>query len=254
MSEPIASVEQRAGHEATHAHAVRDMFQRIAPTYDLLNRVLSAGFDQRWRRLAVDALAAPGLPPGELLDLCAGTLDLTEALERRLPERPIRAIDFAADMLARGRHKVRRATVEVGDAMALSAGDGAFAGCVCGFGLRNLADPRKGLAEVRRVLCRGGRLVVLEFFRPATGVLGAATRSFHAVYARGVLPLAGKVVADDREAYAYLARSMASFLTLAEAEGVLRELGFTHVRGVPLAPLGVASLLIGELPGGGSAA
>lgn len=250
MGEPIASVGQRAGHESAHAGAVRDMFQRIAPTYDLLNRLLSAGFDQRWRREAVDAL--DGAPPGELLDLCAGTLDLSQAIERRFPERPLRAIDFAADMLARGRHKVRHARVEVGDAMALDVPAATFAGCICGFGLRNLSDPRKGLAEIRRVLLPGGRLVVLEFFRPAGGLLGAATRSFHTVYARGVLPLAGKIVADDRDAYAYLARSMASFLTRGEAEQALRDLGFQHVHGVDLAPLGVASLLVADAPRGAS--
>ena len=246
MSIPVADLAERSTHKEAHARAVRAMFGRIAPTYDLLNRVLSGGFDRRWRARAV--LAIDGAPEGPLHDLCAGTLDLAAALETRYPARPIHAVDFAADMLERGRSKVRRVRVEVGDALALTAADGAFAGCVCGFGLRNLAVPERGLEEAKRVLAPGGRLVILEFFRPEDGLLGVATRGFQRVYAEGVLPLAGRLVADDRAAYAYLARSMASFLTRRETEHLLTKLGFVAVRGVDLAPLGIASLVIGEVP------
>ncbi len=238
---PIAEVFARRGAEGEHGEAVRGMFDRIAPTYDVLNRVLSAGIDVRWRKRAVAALAEA--PEGEILDLCAGTLDLSAAIEASYPERRIVALDFAADMLARGKHKVARTETVVGDALDLPFVDGRFAAVVCGFGVRNLADTSRGLDEMLRVLAAGGRLVVLEFFRPQAGLDGALTRAFHAAYAKVVLPLAGAVIASDREAYAYLARSMASFLSRDELEAMLRDKGATGVQGEDLT-LGVASLVM----------
>ncbi|GAC1376133.1 MAG: bifunctional demethylmenaquinone methyltransferase/2-methoxy-6-polyprenyl-1,4-benzoquinol methylase UbiE [Polyangiales bacterium] len=237
---PIPEVDRRAGVEHQHGDAVQAMFDRIAPTYDTVNRLLSLGIDVRWRRRAVRALE--GAPEGEVLDLCAGTLDLSAEVERALPRRRVVAVDFAADMLARGRDKVRRTETVVGDAMHLPFADRRFAAAICGFGVRNLSDPRAGMAEAARVLVPGGRLVVLEFFRPAAGLAGAATRGFHAVYARGVLPTVGAIVARDRDAYAYLARSMSTFLTRVELETALRALGFVDVRGEDLT-LGIASIV-----------
>lgn len=242
---PIAAVGERHGHEAAHGAAVRAMFDRIAPTYDLLNRVLSAGLDTRWRTQAVAEIAVA--PPGEVLDLCAGTLDLSAEIERTYPARPVVAVDFAADMLERGKGKVRRTAVQVGDAMALPFADGRFAAVICGFGLRNLSDTRKGIAEALRVLAPGGRLIVLEFFRPDHGPRAAVTKAFHAGFAKVVLPLAGKVVANDGDAYGYLARSMASFLTRKQLQDLLRESGMRDVRGEDLT-LGVASIVVGSKP------
>jgi ubiquinone/menaquinone biosynthesis methyltransferase len=227
---PIAAVSERHGHEAAHGDAVRAMFDRIAPTYDLLNRVMSAGLDERWRARAVAELSRA--PRGEVLDLCAGTLDLSRAIERTYPERSVVAADFAADMLERGRHKVARTEVVVADALNLPFESGRFAGVICGFGLRNLSDPRKGIAEAVRVLAPGGRLVILEFFRGERAV----TRAFHVGFAR-VASVAG-------DAYAYLARSMATFLTRRELESMLREHGFVDVHGEDLT-LGVASIVAG---------
>lgn len=243
--EPIASPAARVGHEDAHGGAVRSMFDRISPTYDRVNRLLSAGLDVRWRRRAVSLLR--GLPAGEILDSCAGTLDLSAEVERSFPDRNVVALDFAADMLARGAGKVSRTTTVVGDAMKLPFESGRFAGVICGFGLRNLADPVAGLAEAVRVLAPGGRLVLLEFFQPRHGAGGAVTRAFHAVYARAVLPTVGGVIAGDRDAYAYLAKSMAAFLPRTEVEDHLRRLGLEAVVGEDLT-LGVASIVRGQKP------
>ncbi|MGZ3423453.1 MAG: ubiquinone/menaquinone biosynthesis methyltransferase [Polyangiales bacterium] len=236
---PIAAPEGRRGHEAEHGDAVRAMFDRIAPTYDLLNHLLSAGLDVRWRTRAASELS--GAPEGEILDLCAGTLDLSAAVERAHPSRRVVAVDFAAEMLERGRSKVKRTEIVVGDAMKLPFESGRFAGAICGFGLRNLSDPAAGIAEAARVLKPGGRLVILEFFRASHAV----TKAFHAGFARVVLPAAGRVVARDSSAYAYLARSMASFLSRRELEDLFRAHGFCDVRGEDLT-LGVASIVSGS--------
>ncbi len=222
------------GHE--HAVAVRSMFDRISPTYDLLNRLLSIGIDRRWRARALDRLALR-LPEGALLDSCAGTLDLAAALERRFAGRPLFAADFAREMLVRGRAKVAHGRVVVADAMRLPFVDGALAGMSCAFGMRNLANPEAGLREALRVLKPGGVFVVLEFFRPATPLM----RAFHAVYARFVLPAIGSLVSRDREAYAYLARSMRGFYTRAEFAELARQAGFSEVSSEDLS-FGVASL------------
>jgi ubiquinone/menaquinone biosynthesis methyltransferase len=234
----IAEVGARGGQPAEHALAVRSMFDRISPTYDLLNRLLSAGIDRRWRKRALELLAER-LPEGPLLDSCAGTLDLAQAMEARFTGRTLLAADFAREMLVRGRGKVSaQVPLAVADAMRLPVRDGVLAGMTCAFGMRNLADTRRGLAEACRVLKPGGVFVVLEFYRPSTFVM----RAFHAVYARFVLPAVGTLISRDREAYAYLARSMKGFHTRGEFEALAREVGFSAVQGEELT-LGIASLV-----------
>ena len=239
-TEPIAEVRARRGAEGQHGSAAQGMFERIAPTYDLLNRVLSAGLDARWRRKAVHELRRA--PPGPLLDLCAGTMDLSSVLAKAYPHARLVALDFSPARLEKGRRKAPRAEVVVGDATALPFADGEFAAVVCGFGMRNLSDTRAGMKEVLRVLRPGGVFVTLELFRAD----GVATRAFHGAYARFVLPTVGGLLSGDRGAYRYLAASMAGFLTRREYEQALSAVGFVGVRSADLA-LGVASIVTGEV-------
>jgi ubiquinone/menaquinone biosynthesis methyltransferase len=237
----VADVTARAGGAPGHGPAVRTMFGRIAPTYDLLNHVLSGGLDIAWRRRAVRALA--GAKEGPTLDLCAGTMDLTALLDRARPSSRLIASDFSEAMLDRGLKKAPRAEVVVADAHELPFADGEMAAVVCGFGVRNLVDPKRAVREVRRVLGPGGVFVTLEFFRPES----APTRALHRAYSSVLLPLVGGVLSGDRGAYAYLAESMAGFLTRGEYERVLEGAGFTRVSSEDLT-LGVAAVVRAEVP------
>ena len=234
----IADLRARRGEEAAHADAARGMFERIAPTYDVVNRVMSAGFDQRWRARAIAQVQTA--PAGPVLDLCAGTLDLAGRLARLRADDRVVAVDFSAAMLEGGRRKAPTVDVVVADAAALPFEDGSFAAVICGFGMRNLAEPARGAREVLRVLRPGGLFVTLELFRPSR----LATRAFHAAYAKLVLPAVGGWISGDRRAYDYLAGSMAGFLSRREYESLLREVGFSHVGGIDLT-FGVASIVRG---------
>jgi ubiquinone/menaquinone biosynthesis methyltransferase len=233
-------VRQREG--GSHGDAARAMFDRIAPTYDKLNRVLSLGIDQSWRRLAVRRLAAG--PADQVMDLCAGTLDLTALLARQVP-RPARivAVDFSKEMLDRGAAKVPDVERIVADALQLPFAEGDFTRVIAGFGIRNLSDVAKGVGEVARVLQRGGRFVTLEFFKPTR----ADARLFHAAYARHILPRVGGLLSGDRGAYAYLRDSMNAFYTRAEYEEMLRQAGYIHVKGEDLF-WGIGAIVSAERP------
>jgi ubiquinone/menaquinone biosynthesis methyltransferase len=236
----VAEVEQRRG-DGGHASAVRAMFGRIAPTYDVLNHVLSAGLDIAWRKRAVALLA--GAKRGPTLDLCAGTMDLSVLLDRARPHDRLIAADFSREMLEHGREKVPRAEIVVADAQELPFGEHEIAAVVCGFGVRNVADPLRAVREVRRVLVPGGVFVTLDFFRPETPV----AKSLHRAYASLVLPWVGGTISGDRDAYDYLARSMKGFLSRSEYEAALAGAGFARVRGEDLT-FGVASLVYAEVP------
>jgi len=220
------------------------MFDRIAPRYDLLNRLLSAGIDTRWRRRAVDAL---GLGPrARVLDLCTGTADLLIEALGRSRERSGTGIDLSAAMLGRGAVKLRgrglavRAGLACGDAERLPLADHGFDGALIAFGIRNVGNPEAALRELRRVLRPGGRLVILEFSMPP-GLLGPLYR----FYFGRVLPRIGGFLSGDPGAYAYLPASVARFPSPGAFSAMMVACGFERVRATSLSG-GIAQVYTGE--------
>jgi demethylmenaquinone methyltransferase/2-methoxy-6-polyprenyl-1,4-benzoquinol methylase len=231
---------------APEKEAVRSMFDRIAPRYDLLNRVLSAGVDVQWRRRAVRAL---GVPQGSrVLDLCTGTADLLlEALSQDPRGKGVGA-DLSQGMLRLGAEKIQRralsgrAALAASDAERLAFRGGAFDGVLVAFGIRNVGNIPMALGELRRVLRPGGRLVVLEISMPR-GPLGRAYR----FYFERVLPLLGGLVSGDPGAYAYLPASVGQFPEPLRFRGIVEEAGFRDVRAEALT-FGIAHLYSASRP------
>ncbi len=202
------------------------MFRSIAPRYDLLNHLLSANLDRRWRRLTVDRLKWEQHPEGTYLDLCAGTMDLAAELANRGGFRGrVIAADFVQEMLQRGKGKSDRAVPCNADALDLPFGEGRFDGATVGFGVRNLVDLDAGLREVARVLKPGARLVILEFTTPARQPL----RGAYLAYFRRVLPWIGRLISKHRDAYTYLPASVLAFPEPDELSERMQSAGFSGV-------------------------
>jgi demethylmenaquinone methyltransferase/2-methoxy-6-polyprenyl-1,4-benzoquinol methylase len=199
-----------------HSHAVREMFTRIARRYDLMNRLMSAGQDLRWRRLAI---WAADLEPGEtLLDVAAGTGDMVFIAQELVPGVKVVAADFAVEMMRVGRRRrdARPAEWLGADTYQLPFENGTFDAVTSAFLLRNLTDPLAGIREQVRVLKRGGRLVALDATPPPDNLLRPAID----LYLNHFFPILGTLVAGQPAAYRYLPRSIASFLR----PGVIGEL------------------------------
>jgi demethylmenaquinone methyltransferase/2-methoxy-6-polyprenyl-1,4-benzoquinol methylase len=199
--------------------AVRGMFDRIAPVYDVMNRVMTAGLDQRWRRLAVREVVWPG---DRVLDACCGTGDFAREAERRGGR--VVGLDFSERMLERARRKSGTIEWVEGDALALPFEDGAFDVVTVGFGVRNLESLEGGLVELGRVLRPGGRIAVLEVTRPR-GIL----RPFFRLWFDVLVPLAGKVLPGGK-AYTYLPASVRRFPGPEDLSALLEGAGFADVR------------------------
>jgi demethylmenaquinone methyltransferase/2-methoxy-6-polyprenyl-1,4-benzoquinol methylase len=239
---PVSEVmnPKSGGADAKGAY-VRRMFADIAPRYDFLNHLLSLNVDRRWRRRAVGRLGWEARPDGTYLDVCAGTMDLAATLARAPGFRGrVLGADFALPMLRRGRAKAERAVPVAADALALPFPDGQFDGVMVAFGVRNLADPDRGLAEATRVLKPGARLVVLEFATPRFAPLRAA----YLFYFRHILPAIGRAVSKHRDAYTYLPESVLAF---PEPEGLARRIAAAGLSRVGLERLtgGICALLYG---------
>jgi demethylmenaquinone methyltransferase/2-methoxy-6-polyprenyl-1,4-benzoquinol methylase len=205
------------------------MFSRIVPWYDFLNHSLSLGQDVRWRRVLVQGLH---LPPGALvLDLAAGTLDVSLALRRHHPQALVVAADFSLAMLRRGQEKLRRRGQTgivplAGDALALPFPDRTFDALTIAFGVRNLPDHALALGEMHRVLKPGGTVAVLEFVPPSRGWLAQV----YGLYLTRLLPLIGRCFSHHASAYSYLAHSILHFPPAPEFAGLLAQTGFRQVR------------------------
>jgi demethylmenaquinone methyltransferase/2-methoxy-6-polyprenyl-1,4-benzoquinol methylase len=195
------------------------MFDRIAPVYDAMNRVMTAGLDLRWRRLAAAAVVRPG---DRVLDAACGTGDFAVA-DARAGAAHVVGLDFSPRMLERARRKAPYVEWVEGDLLAVPFPEGSFDSATVGFGVRNVADLELALRELRRVLRPGGRLAILEITQPQ-GVL----RPFYSLWFDRVVPLLGRLLPGG-EAYAYLPASVRRFPPAEELAELMRRAGFDNV-------------------------
>ncbi len=223
----------RTGH--LPADGVRTMFDRIAPVYDAMNHAMTAGLDRRWRRLAADAVVAPG---ETVLDACCGTGDL--ALAARAAGGVVTGLDFSEAMLERARRKSAEIEWLEGDLLHLPFSDRSFDTATVGFGVRNVEDLDRALRELRRVLRPGGRLAILEIVRPK-GPLAL----FYRAWFGGLVPLAGSILPGGAAAYSYLPASVRRFPGPTELAERVRTAGF-HPVAHRLLGGGIVVLLVGE--------
>ncbi len=211
--------------QSDKAARVRRMFDDIAPTYERVNTLASAGRDRTWRRETVRL--AEVKPADRVLDIACGTGDLTEAFARAGTRRVV-GIDFASQMLLRSLGRVPgRAGWIQGDALRLPFADETFDITCCAFGVRNFQDLEKGLSEMHRVLKPGGRAVILEFSTPAQPVF----RGIYQFYFAKILPILATWISGDRNgAYNYLPHSVRTFVTPAQMIEMLKRVGFASAR------------------------
>jgi demethylmenaquinone methyltransferase/2-methoxy-6-polyprenyl-1,4-benzoquinol methylase len=209
------------------AHYVQDMFSRIVPEYDLVNRIQSLGLDQSWRRRTLELLKLP--PGGLLLDACCGTGDLALQAQKIAPETRVIGADFCLPMVTEARRKGKnqgaRVSWTTGDCLHLPFPDACFDRATVGFGVRNLGDLGAGLRELLRVLKPGGRLAILE---SSTCVI-PGIRWLSEIYLSRVIPLLGRLFSKHGEAYRYLPETILRFPDQKELVGLLEEAGFGEV-------------------------
>jgi len=194
------------------------MFDRIAPVYDLMNRAMTLGLDQRWRRLAVRLAVRSG---DRVLDGCCGTGDLAIAAQRA--GATVVGLDFSPAMLERARRKAPEVEWILGDLLELPFGDGSFDAATVGFGVRNVSDLERGIVELRRVLRPGGRLAILEITTPR-----GALKPFYKLWFDVLIPLAGRILPGGK-AYTYLPASVRRFPAPEALAALLERQGFTGV-------------------------
>lgn len=207
---------------------VKNYFDSISSSYDVTNRLLSFGCDLAWREKTVRQLVSLKEKNTAILDLCAGTLDLTLETLNFLPLARVFALDFSGRMLDQGKNKIppqflNRVSLVRGDALNTPFSDDTFDAILCGYGFRNLDHPQNAILEMKRLLKPGGIILLLDFFKPQR----VFSRFFYATYGRYLMPWVGGLISGNPEAYHYLNRSIAQFLTLDEAKNLFLKEGFS---------------------------
>lgn len=208
---------------------VKQKFSSISGNYDLINSLVSFKIDSYWRWVTTRELKI--FPDGAVLDLCAGTLPLSLELTRQAKKRRVVSIDFCEDMIRAGvnslPHDERQTRIMpvCGDGEDIPARDNSFWGCTVAFGVRNLSRTERGLREMYRVLKPTGKLLILEFSRPKNPLV----RPLYFFYLNKILPTVAGLVSGDKEAYEYLASSIAQFYEPKVLLGMMKEAGFSKV-------------------------
>ena len=230
------------------AQYVNRMFNQIAPTYDRVNRLMTFGLDQGWRKTVV---AETHLKPGDIaLDVATGTGDIALALAGQVgPTGRVVASDFAFDMMLPGLPKAAKAGLSqvvrfmAADAMNLPFADNSFDGVTTGFAMRNVVDIEKAFAEMNRVVKPGGKVVCLEVARPRWAVV----RFGHQLYFNRIVPLIGKLISGNAEAYTYLPESAKNFPPPEKLKQIMERAGLEQVS-YKLYGLGAAAIHVGRKP------
>jgi len=222
---------------------VKEKFSSISRSYDLINSLVSFKIDWYWRWITTRELKQ--FPEGAVLDLCAGTLPLSLELTRQAKERQVIAIDFCEDMLRAGvaalpQDRRGRICPVCGDGEEIPAKNNSFWGCTVAFGVRNLSRTQKGLAEMYRVLKPTGKLLILEFSRPTNPII----KPLYFFYLNTILPKIAGVVSGDKEAYDYLASSIAQFYEPTVLMKMMKTAGFETVYARKLT-FGIVTIYVG---------
>ena len=231
--------------DQTKKEEVREMFDNIAPKYDLLNHTLSMSIDRVWRRRVVGEVRRA--KPGRILDVATGTGDLAIAMARRIRDVQVLGVDLSEQMLAVARRKIEargldgRIVLDRGDAERLAVADASVDVATVAFGVRNFGDLGAGLRELARTITPGGKVVILEFSRPRNRVF----RALYEFYSYKILPRIGGLVSRDKRAYEYLPASVGEFPAPEEFMGMMARAGFRNCRARSQS-FGIAQIYIGE--------
>ena len=227
-----------------HPESIRNLFNNIAPTYDLLNHLLSLGRDFYWRKKAVQELK--GIE-GWILDMATGTGDVAiEIIHQNGDHGKVFGLDFSEPMINRARRKVlgkslsQTIALSLGDALSLPFRDNTFNASIVAFGLRNIVEKEQALFEMVRVIKKGGKVIILEFTFPQKGLM----RRIYPIYFQKILPRVGGFVSGDQGAYAYLPESVSHFASAENYEEIMRKVGLENVSSQSLTG-GVASVISG---------
>lgn len=225
--ETVMPYRDKAGSKAEQ---VEEMFNDIAPTYDLLNHTLSLGIDRGWRRKAIDALGQ--YRPQHILDIATGTGDFAILSAQRLRPQSLVGADISEGMMEVGRKKVAELglqgviSFQREDCMNLSFPEGTFDAVTSAYGVRNFQDLEAGLREMYRVLCDGGHLLIVELTTPPRFPM----RQLFWLYSRVFMPVVGWFISHNDKAYTYLPASMAAFPQGEVMEQILTEIGFRNIQ------------------------
>ena len=231
--------------DQTKKEEVREMFDNIAPKYDLLNHTLSMSIDRVWRRRVVGEVRRA--KPGRILDVATGTGDLAIAMARRIRDVQVLGVDLSEQMLAVARRKIEargldgRIVLDRGDAERLAVADASVDVATVAFGVRNFGDLGAGLRELARTIKPGGKVVILEFSRPRNRVFLA----LYEFYSYKILPRIGGLVSRDKRAYEYLPTSVGEFPAPEEFMAMMARAGFRNCRARSQS-FGIAQIYIGE--------
>jgi demethylmenaquinone methyltransferase/2-methoxy-6-polyprenyl-1,4-benzoquinol methylase len=223
---PLRNILEKTAVPLSGANQIQAMFNAVAPRYDFLNCLLSAGYDRRWRKLAVNEFES--VANKTFLDVATGTADIALEIASRQPApRKIIGMDFSQTMLELGNKKVSGQDIRLipGSAENIPLKDKIFDGVVTSFGVRNFSDAEQGLREMYRVLKPKGKIVVLEFSFPQNGLL----QWLYRFYFENILPLTGRIISGHKSAYSYLPASVANFPQGNEFKKMLEESGFENV-------------------------
>jgi len=231
--------------EGSKKKQVSQMFDKIAPFYDLLNRVLSLGIDVSWRKKMIKMMKQKN--PKTILDVATGTADVAIETAKQISPDQIKGIDISSKMIEIGRKKIEKnklsqvIQLDIGDSENLDFEDQSFDAITVAFGVRNFENLEKGLKEMQRVLKKGGEMYILEFSHPTVFPF----KQIFNAYFKYILPTIGKLTSKDPKAYKYLYESVQAFPNGPQFDKILKELGFNNTKFIPLT-LGICTIYVGE--------